>query len=151
MKKLLFAIAAMLFSIAVKAQDDYSLFIVQADNSSSYYQLSTLKKITFENGNVVLHSTTGEKTTTAMSSVGSMYIAPTVTSVELVHSDGAIVWDGTTLRVNQGSATVEVFNASGTRVMHQSLNANNEASLSHLPQGVYIIRTGGQSLKVVKK
>ena len=95
----------MLFSIAVKAQDDYSLFIVQADNSSSYYQLSTLKKISFENGNVVLHSTTGEKTTTAMSSVGSMYIAPTATSVELVHSDGTIAWDGTTLRVNQGSAT----------------------------------------------
>jgi hypothetical protein len=149
MKKL-FVMALLAVGMTAQAED-YKYLNVAVGSTEKSISLETLQKITFENGNVVLHSTTGEKTTTAMSSVGSMYIAPTATSVELVHSDGTIAWDGTTLRVNQGSATVEVFNASGTRVMHQILNASNEASLSHLPQGVYIIRTGGQSLKVVKK
>ena len=88
MKKLI----ALFFSLAIGATalaDDYTLYIVA--NSTTSHALKQVQKLTFENGNVVVHYKDGTQQSTAISLVSRMYFGlGAAYTTEDVNHDGSV-------------------------------------------------------------
>ena len=151
MKKMIFVALATLFSLSAMA-DDYSLYILQSTTQTSY-QLSTLQKITFSGGNVVIQTKSGETAQVAISNIERMYfdISSPETGLNQVAANRQLAWDGQQLSFKGMAGRIEVFQTSGTLVT-QAVAADGDAiNLSQLPAGVYIVKVAGKSFKIVKK
>ena len=93
MKKLLMAAIAAMMSLAAYADGELGLYILAG--STDTYPVSELQKITFSNGNVVVHKTDGTTSSTAMSGIQRMYFGEiTPDGINTLASDEAYAWDG---------------------------------------------------------
>jgi hypothetical protein len=72
MKRFLMAVMSVFFALAVYADDEFGLYVV-TDSETKTTEVSSLQKITFSNGNVVVQTKDGTSTSTAMSDVTKMY------------------------------------------------------------------------------
>ena len=149
MKKLLIALIAAFYTLQVMA-DDFSLYIT-ASSTSSEYSLSSLKKITFSGGNIVLTTTSGQSQSFAISSITKMYFGTTSSSIQQLADGAATTWDGETLTFAGNSGKVRIYRPSGTLVASQSIADEASISLSTLPRGIYIVNINGKSFKISKK
>ena len=147
MKKFFLAAFAVLFSLTCLA-DDYYLNVIA--NATDSYATASLKKITFENGNVVVTTSNGASTSYAISSISQMYFSSTSAGIGSISTDSNIVWDGTTLSLNGLQGKVQVYQPSGALVASESADAER-INLSRLSKGVYVVNVNGQSFKIVKK
>lgn len=88
MKKLI-SLTFVLMLATTAFADDYTLYIVA--NATTNYQLNTVQKLTFENGNVVVNLKNGTKESTPISTVSRMYFdIAAAFAVEDVNHDGAV-------------------------------------------------------------
>jgi len=87
MKKIVLMALAIIMNVMAFA-DDYTLYIVA--NSTASHKISTIQKLTFEDGNVVVNFKDGSKESTAISLVSKMYFEASTTEVEDVNQDGKI-------------------------------------------------------------
>ena len=147
MKKIFLAAFAALFSLTCLA-DDYYLNVIA--NATDSYATASLKKITFENGNVVVTTSNGTSTSYAISSISQMYFSSTSAGIGSISTDSNIAWDGTTLSLNGLKGKVQVYQPSGALVASESADAER-INLSRLSKGVYVVNVNGQSFKIVKK
>lgn len=148
MKKIFLAVVAALFSLTALA-DDYFLNVIA--NATDSYATASLKKITFENGNVVVTTTAGASTSYAISSISQMYFSSTSASgIGSISNDKSFAWDGTTLSLNGLKGKVQVYQPSGALVASESADSQS-INLSRLSKGVYVVNVDGQSFKIVKK
>ena len=147
MKKFFLAAFAALFSLTCLA-DDYYLNVIA--NATDSYATASLKKITFENGNVVVTTSNGTSTSYAISSISQMYFSSTSAGIGTISTDSNIAWDGTTLSLNGLKGKVQVYQPSGALVASESADAEH-INLSRLSKGVYVVNVNGQSFKIVKK
>ena len=150
MKRLLLALIATLASMSAFADGEYGLYILSEGASSeepTTIPVAEIQKITFENGNVVVKQTSGESSTFSMSSISRMYFGELVTGIRDVPSEG--LWDGKSIKVI-GDSKVEVFTTSGVAVSQGKYSNGESVNLDHLPQGVYIVKVGGRSIKIIK-
>ena len=147
MKKIFLAAFAALFSLTCLA-DDYYLNVIA--NATDSYATASLKKITFENGNVVVTTSNGASTSYAISSISQMYFSSTSAGIGSISTDSNIAWDGTTLSLNGLQGKVQVYQPSGALVVSESADAER-INLSRLSKGVYVVNVNGQSFKIVKK
>ena len=72
MKRLCMAVLAALFAVTVLADDEFGLYIV-TNSDTTTTNVTTLQKITFSNGNVVVQTTDGASTSTSMADINKMY------------------------------------------------------------------------------
>ena len=147
MKKIFLAAFAALISLTCLA-DDYYLNVIA--NATDSYATASLKKITFENGNVVVTTSNGTSTSYAISSISQMYFSSTSAGIGSISTDSNIAWDGTTLSLNGLKGKVQVYQPSGALVASESADAER-INLSRLSKGVYVVNVNGQSFKIVKK
>ena len=147
MKKLSFTVIAAFCSIIAFA-DDYYLNVIA--NATDSYATANLKKITFENGNVVVTTNTGTNTLYAISSISKMYFSSTSLGIGTIRNDRSFAWDGTTLSLKGLNGKVRVYQPSGSLVFSESANAQS-INLSHLAKGVYVVHVDGLSFKIVRK
>lgn len=147
MKKFFLTAVAVLFSLTALA-DDYYLNVIA--NATDSYATASLKKITFENGNVVVTTSNGASTSYAISSISQMYFSSTSAGIGSISTDSNIAWDGTTLSLNGLKGKVQVYQPSGALVASESADAER-INLSRLSKGVYVVNVNGQSFKIVKK
>lgn len=138
-------------SIAMQAEDNH-LYIQPNAGETMDWNIATLQKMNFKDGNVVLTTKTGTSASTPIASISRMYITtPSTQGIE--HAKGGLPyqWDGQRLHVEVASGTlVEVFNVSGSVVLRQPLTGTT-VDLSHLGKGMYIVRIDGQAFKIIKK
>lgn len=87
MKKLIIMSLALIMSMAMFA-DDYTLYI--AAEATTNHKLSTIQKLTFENGNVVVNLKDGTKESTAISTVSRMFFRLTPVISADVNEDGIV-------------------------------------------------------------
>lgn len=147
MKKFFLAAFAALFSLTALA-DDYYLNVIS--NATDSYATASLKKITFENGNVVVTTSNGSSTSYAISAINQMYFSSIAAGIGSISTDNSMAWDGSTLSLKGMQGKVQVYQPSGTLVASES--ANSECiDLSHLSKGVYVVNVNGKSFKIVKK
>lgn len=115
--------------------DDYNYMNLQKNDAvatTESIDLSTFTAIKFNNGNLtVLNGSTTVKTY-ALSTLRKITFGKTSTGIR-------------ELDAVQVNAPVEVYTATGVHVK------SGDADLSGLPQGIYIVKMGGKSVKVLNK
>ncbi|MBP5136508.1 MAG: T9SS type A sorting domain-containing protein [Paludibacteraceae bacterium] len=126
MKTTIFAALFSMLTLSAFA-DDYTLY-VQTAVAEYTYAFDDLQRITFDNGNMVIATKSGESTSVGISTISRVYFDNVATGVEKV--EPTIV-----------TADKEVYDLSGRRV-----SVNTE-----LPKGIYVVKEGGKTYKIVKK
>ncbi len=152
MKKILVSLITFVALCHTASANDNTLYIVANDGGTVKWEVASLQKMHFLNGNIVLTMKDGTSTYTSIASVQKMYIASEGTNgIDGVTDAVECVWDGATLQINGGLvADVKVYTVNGS-LMKQCLLTDGRIDLSDLRNGMYIVCVGGQSFKIVKK
>lgn len=110
------------------AQAEDRLTFRQSDGTTQSFALEGLK-LTFDNGNLIVKNNTQEATF-ALSSMAAMYFEDVATGITAPQQDATLTLEG-------GG---KVFTLDGRKVAN---------SLSGLPAGVYVVKQGSQTKKVL--
>lgn len=150
-KRIVIAIACLLFSIGISFGK--SLVLTLANNTLVYYVLGGDKNpmMRFADGKVCVNSDEY-----AFSNIKNFYISETddPSGIEHLLKEQQITYKAGTLIVHTDSPeSIGVYNANGMKVsvpVEQSGDAV-AVSLNQLPKGVYVVRVGESSFKVLKQ
>lgn len=143
MKKGLFLIFMMLFSLPMFAADD--LYVRQSDGDTKL-SISNIKEITFPSGQVVVTMTDGSSKTYSSSSFVSLRFNGNIGSgVEDAMSENSIVFDGVVVKAPQ--AGIMIYSTDGCLVISSE---DAEVNVSSLASGIYIVKAGCLTSKIVK-
>ena len=109
MKRFLLAVMAAFFMLTAFADDEFGLYVV-TNSETKTTEVSSLQKITFSNGNVVVQMKDGTSTSSAMSDVTKMYFDYIKSETGLVgdvNEDGSVDISDIVAVINQiaGTAT----------------------------------------------
>lgn len=110
------------------------LLIRDKDGNEQSLNLDNLRKLTFEQGNLVATLNDGSATSYILSSISKMLFSDN-TAVEGVIADAIL--------------PVSVYDLSG-RVIVNNSSASPESVVGDLPKGIYLLRTGGKTIKIIK-
>ncbi len=88
MKRIVTMSIALMVSAVMLADGDYSLYIAAEQTSS--HKVSTVQKLTFENGNVVVNFKDGTTESTAISAVSRIYFGTASAIAQDVNNDGTV-------------------------------------------------------------
>ena len=150
-KRIVIAIACLLFSIGVSFGK--SLVLTLANNTLVYYVLGGDKNpmMRFADGKVCVNSDEY-----AFSNIKNFYISETddPSGIEHLLKEQQITYKAGTLIVHTDNPeSIGVYNANGMKVsVPVELSGDAVAvSLNQLPKGVYVVRVGESSFKVLKQ
>ncbi len=112
MKK--FILMAMLAAGTTAFADDYKFLGIDCNNAESFIALENIKKITFENGNVIVATTEGENAF-PQSKMERMFFSETATAIESVAAEedkakGKEIFDLTGRRVAKATKGIYIVN-----------------------------------------
>ena len=110
------------------------LLIRDKDGNEQSLNLDNLRKLTFEQGNLVATLNDGSATSYILSSISKMLFSDN-TAVEGIIADAIL--------------PVSVYDLSG-RVIVNNSSASPESVVGDLPKGIYLLRTGGKTIKILK-
>ena len=110
------------------------LLIRDKDGNEQSLNLDNLRKLTFEQGNLVATLNDGSATSYILSSISKMLFSDN-TAVEGIIADAIL--------------PVSVYDLSG-RVIVNNSSASPESVVGDLPKGIYLLRTGGKTIKIIK-
>lgn len=130
--------------------DDYTYLNVTRTSGEASITLSTVKKITFTNTNIVITTTNGD-VTYPLSEMQKMQFSNTAVSVEsLPKKSSDLRYKGGVLYASQ-KGLLRVYNAAGTLVSVASIEQDGaKVNLASLPRGLYIVSLGEQTIKITK-
>ena len=147
-KKFLLGSVLMAASLSSSA-DDLNYLTVAYNNVEQSIELSTVQKITFEEGNAVVY-TTSETYTYPLSEMQKMTFTQDPTAIKSLptESDDLKFLNGQ-LSVS-GKGTLRVYNASGALIRMANIEKKSNVSLNGLKPGLYVISMGDQTIKITK-
>ncbi len=151
MKKILMAMLCLAFCGTVSANDN-ELYIEPKSGEAIKWEVSSLQKMVFQNGNIVLTMKNGTSSYLSISAVKRMYFRPLDTGIDAV-LDGKqeCTWDGTVLHIaGYNGGKVNVYAVNGVLVLQSVVDNNGSVSLAELQSGMYIVNIGGTNVKIVK-
>lgn len=112
-------------------------------------------KITFSNGQMLVHVDGAVKNTLAIKDIRNIFFYGVDASIDAVQDNRMIVYSATTeeLTVKATPGTVvAIYHANGVRALHRVQTiATSVVSMAHLPEGVYIAVVGNETFKFVKQ
>ena len=147
MKKLFMSLV-LAFALSAAA-NAYNYLTIASDAVESSVALTQLEKITFSGTDLVVTSIDGTETRTSLSTLKSLYFSDEPTAVRTVRQDGLSFRNGHIVANGQG--VLSVYNANGSLVRQQSVSSSrSEVNIATLPAGIYIVRLGNQTIKIVK-
>lgn len=132
MKKRIVILASFIVAIcAVCLADEYSYLTITAnDASETSVALSSLRKITFSSGSMVLTNNDNTTESFTLANLAKMYFSNNASGIEYVRTD-AVDWSG-----------ADIYNLNGVKM---------NVGYSSLPKGVYIVKSQSKTQKIVKK
>ncbi|MBO7415908.1 MAG: T9SS type A sorting domain-containing protein [Bacteroidaceae bacterium] len=131
MKKTLLILLAAFLAMPAFSQD---LLIRDKEGKEQSLNLDNLRKLTFEKGNLVATLNDGSATSYILSSISKMLFSDN-TAVEGIIADAVL--------------PVSVYDLSGRVIVNDS-SASTESVIGDLPKGIYLLRTGGKTIKIIK-
>lgn len=137
MKRIL--LSFIILALGLVSAQAKSLLITLSDGTEVYYQLGGEKNpvMTFEDGNVVVNT--------------DKYTFKQIKKFVISAQD-----DPSGLKETffvKGSQTIEIYSLDGKKleVVNNKADGFTAVSTSDLPKGVYVVKVGNQSMKVIKK
>ena len=141
-------------SMQMKADGYALLTIVQNGGSTVECQMVDIQKFTFDNENMYLHLTNGDKKTMPFSTLSYITVGSDITGISLIGKEpAALEVKNGMLNVNmREDGTVILYDQAGKTVRRLKAKAGqNTFSMSGLTKGVYVVRVNGSSQKVMNK
>lgn len=142
---------------AVPAQaDDYAYLTLQYGGMQESVVLTAVKKITFGSGTMQLVTDAGTSSY-ALGTMEKLFFSAVPTAVKAAPeaSEGTLDYDARAARLTVGAGAaarrLAVYSLNGTRVKEQAVPAGGaEVSVADLARGLYVVKMGGQTLKIVR-
>lgn len=132
------AVMTVFFLLSSHALADDNTYLVVKSATSQSYDLASVKDITFSDDGISVNLVNGKSVPFAYSSFDELrFELSTPTAVEGIATKGT-------------PGVVEVFDLQGRKVASFVYSDKTFRSLS-LPTGVYIVRSGGKSFKVINR
>lgn len=150
--RLLFVCLCALPALSGWAQDYRYLTIQTTDGTESSHALDGLV-LTFDAGNL-LAARGGSQTTYAVSTLDKMFLSSAPTAIRSAETGRtAVSLDRATLTIKAPAGTqARVFDSTGRMVMSTRIGTNGTAmSLGNLTPGIYIVKAGNQTSKILVK
>ncbi len=157
---LVFGIFA-LYVLPISAQ---SLYVRNTNETQSVYSLSTISKITFSGGNVIVHKTDNSTVTHAISEIRYMSFSDYVDifmpreqeDVLTVYPNPASNLLNINLPSDKLGGELHVLSLDGKTLMsHKLVDSQTAIDINSLPQGVYFCRyiygTHSETVKIIKQ
>ena len=143
MKKVLSFILIGLFSFSVFAAND---LYVRGTSGDTKISIGSIKEIKFPSGSVVITMTDGSSKTYPSSSFVSLrFDGNTSSGVENIMNESELFFDGTIVKTAQ--AGISIYSTDGRLVLATDAT---QANISYLASGIYIVKTGCTTTKIVK-
>ena len=148
MKKALLTLLIASMAAPVFAQD---MTIQKTDGSSETVSMEQLHKLTFPGTDMVVTREDGRQSTYSISTISLLnFIGQTrVQTIKAI--EGKLEYDNATAIVTDSKGqTLSVFNLSGKVVLEESIISDyQEIDLSSLTKGMYLLRLGNKTVKIV--
>lgn len=157
MKNLRNILAALLLLVGgTSFADDYAYLSIVETDGQSEVSISNIKNITFDDTNMIINLTDGNQQKLALSGLTKMFFSDTSTGIQSVAANGKqnsfVLKDGVLHVTGAQGANISVFDVNGKAVRNVTASkAETEINLSGLTKGVYIVRVGNQTKKVLNK
>ena len=143
MKKIFSFIMSAVATLSMFAADE---LYVRQNSGDTRISIGSIKEITFPSGQVVVKMTDGSSKTYSSSSFVSLRFNGNIGSgVEDVVSENAIVYDGVVVKAPQTG--IMIYSTDGCLVMSSE---ESEVNISSLASGVYVVKAGCLTSKIVK-
>lgn len=148
MQRILLSSCLALAASLTSAQD-YKYLTAAYNSVEQSFELATVQKITFEGGNVRIATSQGT-TTLPLSQMEKMFFSPTATAIQALPTEAdKLRVEGQTLTAN-GQGLLCIHTPNGQLVHVVPVAGQTRISLAGLPQGLYLVSLGRQSIKFVK-
>ena len=146
----LLAAFVLTFSSIVMADDYQYLTVTQSDGDTSF-TVSDIQKITFDTTNMNLHLKDGSTQSLPLVNLQKMFFTGTASGIaSLGSTNSKIHFEGGVLRADMAAGeSLTIFNMKGEPAM--SANKSGIYDLGTLVKGVYIVKVGSETKKVVNK
>lgn len=119
------------------------LKLTMADGSTPVFALAEKPSVTFDDTNMHI-ATSSAKVSYDRSDIVKLHFEDVTTAIAAVEADAVAVYSGDT--VTLAGAVIEVYDLSGAL----RASGRDTLSLSSLATGVYVVRAGGSSFKLVR-
>ena len=131
--------------------DDYQYLTISGSGSENSFSVSKIQKITFEASNMVLVMTDGTEQRLPLAGLEKMFFATSPSGIATVNTtQSKMQFNNGVLRATVAAGeTIAVYNMKGEKVF--SANESGSYDLSNLQRGVYIVKVGSETRKVVNK
>lgn len=152
MRKLLLSFMMTVTTCLTASATDFYLWVTQTSGDETSWAVSEVQKITFSGSNVIVTATDGTSATFAMSDVSKLNFQTSPTAINSLQVESPVRFVGDNLQVSASEGTaVDVYSATGALVGKAYVNGSGQVSLSNLPKGVYMVKVGGKTSKVLKR
>lgn len=147
-------IAAILTTVTTTvAADSYAYLTIAQTGGSTDVSVSSIKKITFDENNIVLNMTDGSQNKLPLANVTKMFFSESSSGIETVEGKSAFsLKDGVLCVKGLQGSHIAIYDMSGKIVRTATLNqAETEINVSGMQQGAYIVKVGDQTKKIINK
>ena len=146
----LLTLLALLFCVS-GFSDNYQYLTINQTDGETQYELSQIQKITFDSSDMVVSLTNGSEQRLPLASLQKLFFSNGgASAIASAQSSKSVVkvQDGLLhVRVAQGEHLI-IYNMKGEAVF--SASQPMERELDNLPKGIYIVKTGDKSRKIIK-
>lgn len=136
MKRLFFLCCLCVTALTMQAEGFRYLTYIGSDLEQSF-ALNTLKTVTFTDTDVVFHHTDGSQVSLPLNGLSQLNFTQEATEIKNVDA-------------NVDVDVAVIYSSDGKVVGHQRLNSIKDANLSSLPHGIYIIKKGNETIKLMR-
>ncbi len=121
--------------------DDYNYLTFIQDGQTTYgFELRKVKKITFDNDKLTVNSIDGKETDVLLSTLQRLAF----TSSLPVGIQSAVA--------STARQPIYIYNVSGQMIRHfDGTSEQGKLNLSDLPQGIYLLKQGTETRKILKR
>lgn len=147
-------IAAVMLALStqVALADNYAFLNIGDEDGETSFEVSKISKITFDAGSMILHLADGNQQQLPLYSLKKMFFSETANQ-----GIGNIAFDEQKISIGDGQLRLQldggeravIFNMKGEQVY--TTNHSGSLQLDNLQKGIYIVRVGNISKKVMTK
>ena len=151
MRRLLLSLGLATACAASALATSYNYLTLVTTTTSKDFALTNVRRITFENNQLVVTTIDGTATATDLASLSAISFTETATAIRSANalSNQLRLQDGQIEAEGQGMLLV--YTTNGQLVLQQPIRGiRTQVNLGFLPRGIYIAKLGQQTLKLIR-
>ena len=155
--RLTFTILLLMLAMATWAQNATPRLVVwHKSGEKTYFELNEMPETTFEDGLLVIRSSKASASFQLENILRYTYEGVSPSAIDLLPSERAVIiakdGDAVTFRNLPDGTSVSVYSANGMLVEQRTVTAGQPLTISiaQHPAGVYVVKAGKETIKLMK-